>query len=47
MKVWTKVKIKDQNIQVERICRSFINYLYGYGIIRDLSRKYNISKEDR
>ena len=47
MKVWTKVHIKDQNLPVERICRSFINYLYGYGPIRDLCRKYNISKEDR
>ena len=47
MKVWTKVKIKDRNPQVDLISRSFINYLYGYGPIRDLCRKYNIASTDR
>ena len=42
MKVWTKVAVKDQNPQVERISKSFLNYLYGYGPIRDICRKYNI-----
>lgn len=47
MKVWTKVGIRKQNQQVERISKSFLNYLYGYGPIRDICRKYNISPEDR
>ena len=47
MKVWTKVRIKDKNPQVEVISKSFINYLYGYGPIRDLCRKYNVSATDR
>jgi len=47
MKVWTKVRIKDQNAQVERVCRAFINYLYGYGPFYDFCRKYNVSKEDK
>lgn len=47
MKVWTKVSIKDRNQQVERISKSFLNYLYGYGPIRDICRKYNITPEDR
>lgn len=47
MKVWTKVSIKDKNPQVERISRSFLNYLYGYGPILDICRKYNIAPEDR
>ncbi|MBP5679291.1 MAG: hypothetical protein J6X28_05670 [Bacilli bacterium] len=47
MKVWTKVRIKDQNPQVERVSRSFVNYLYGYGPFYDFCRKYNVSLEDR
>ena len=47
MKVWRKVKLKDRNREVELISKSLTNYLYGYGPIRDLSRKYKISKEDR
>lgn len=46
MKIWTKVQIKDRNYEVERIAKSFTNYLYGYGPIRDLYRKYNVSYND-
>lgn len=47
MKIWTKVHIKDKNRQVELISKSFTNYLYGYGPILDMTRKYHISPEDR
>ena len=47
MKIWTKVRIKDKDPQVELISKSFINYLYGCGPIRDLCHKYNISASDR
>ena len=47
MKVWTKVSITDKNKEVEQISKSLTNYLYGYGPILDLCRKYNISLEDR
>ena len=47
MKVWRKVRLKDRNREVELISKSLTNYLYGYGPIRDLSRKYKISNEDR
>ena len=47
MKVWRKVRLKDRNKEVELISKSLTNYLYGYGPIRDLSRKYKISNEDR
>ena len=47
MKIWSKVHIKDKNKQVELISKSFTNYLYGYGPIREICRKYNISQEDR
>ncbi len=47
MKVWKKVQIKDYNRQVNLLARSFTNYLYGYGPIRDLCRKYQIRPDDR
>ena len=47
MKIWSKVFIKDKNIEVEKISKSLTNYLYGYGPILNITRKYNISIEDR
>ncbi len=47
MKVWTKVRLKDRNKQVELISKSLTNFLYGYGPIRDLVRKYKIQEADR
>ncbi len=47
MKVWTNVRIKDKNRQVEVLAKSLTNYLYAYGPIFELSRKYNISSQDR
>ena len=47
MKIWTKVSIIDKNKDVEQISKSLTNYLYGYGPILDITRKYNISSSDR
>ena len=47
MKVWKKVKIKDTNKDILLLSKSFTNYLYGYGPILDICRKYKISKKDR
>lgn len=47
MKVWTKVHLKDQNRNVELISKALTNYLYSYGPIDEITRKYNISHEDR
>ena len=47
MKRWAKVKITDKNKDVEVLSKSLTNYLYGYGPILDICRKYNISIEDR
>lgn len=47
MKVWTKVHIKDKNKQVNLISKAFTNYLYTYGPILNIFRKYNISAEDK
>lgn len=47
MKVWTKVHLKDQDKSVELISKALTNYLYCYGPIDVITKKYNISKEDR
>lgn len=47
MKVWTTVKIKDDNKDVKLIANSFSNYLYRNGPILDIYYKYNISQTDK
>ncbi|MBR5369801.1 MAG: hypothetical protein IK137_00690 [Bacilli bacterium] len=47
MKVWRKIRIKDKNKDVLLLSKSLTNYLYGYGPVLDICRKYNISKKDR
>jgi hypothetical protein len=47
MKIWSKVKIKDESKDVLLLSKALTNYLYGYGPILDICRKYNISREDR
>ena len=47
MKIWTKVRLKDKNKDVDKIAMSLTNYLYGYGPIQDICRKYKISSKDR
>ncbi len=47
MKIWAKVTIRDKNKEVESVAKSLTNYLYGYGPIQDLCRKYNINQADR
>ena len=47
MKVWTKVHLADRDREVEVISRALTNYLYALGPIDGLTKKYNISEEDR
>lgn len=47
MKVWTKVKIKDKNPQVDLISKAFINYLFLYGPLQQLCLKYHINSQDK
>ncbi|MBR3049175.1 MAG: hypothetical protein IKG58_01275 [Bacilli bacterium] len=47
MKIWRKIKLKDKNEEVNTISKSLTNYLYGYGPIRDICRKYKINNKDR
>ena len=46
MKVWTKVRLKDQNKKIEQVSRSLTNYLYVYGPASEVKEKYNISESD-
>lgn len=47
MKIWSKVLIKDKNRDIEIISKSLSNYLYHFGPIVNITKKYNISNEDR
>lgn len=47
MKLWSKIRIKDKNKDVELVAKALTNYLYGYGPILDVYRKYNIDIKDR
>lgn len=47
MKIWAKVWIKDKNKDVEVLAKALTNYLYEYGPIQNITRKYNIAPEDR
>ena len=47
MKVWTKVHLRDRSKQVALISSSLTNYLYSYGPISDICRKYKVSDDDR
>lgn len=47
MKVWTKVHLRDRSKQVELISASLTNYLYKYGPIHEICKKYRIEEKDR
>ena len=47
MKVWRNIKIKDQNKDVLILSKCLTNYLYKYGPVQDIYRKYNINSKDR
>lgn len=47
MKVWTKVQLQEKDRDVEVISKALTNYLYAVGPIDDITKKYNISEEDR
>ncbi len=47
MKKWTKVTLTDRNKEIELIAKSLTNYIYGYGPIQNITRKYHINIEDR
>lgn len=47
MKIWINVKLTDKNKDVELIAKSLTNYIYRYGPIVDITRKYQINPEDR
>ena len=46
MKVWTRVRIKDRNKQVELISKAFTNYILASGPINDLYLKYQVNGAD-
>ena len=47
MKVWTKVRLKDQNKKIEQVSRSLTNYLYAYGPASEVKEKYKLRTTDK
>ncbi len=47
MKIWSKIRITDKNKDIEVMSKSLTNYLYGYGPIQKICRKYKIDPKDR
>lgn len=47
MKVWRNIKIKDENKDVLLLSKALTNYLYKYGPVQDIYRKYNINAKDK
>ncbi len=47
MKVWTRVTLNDQDRNSLLISKSLTNYIYGYGPINEICKKYGVSDEDR
>lgn len=46
MKVWTKIKLKDQNKKTNMISHSFTSYIYNGSPLNSLKEKYNIIDSD-
>ena len=46
MKVWTKIRLKDQDKNVNLISHSFANYLFKHGPMAKIKKKYNITEAE-
>ncbi len=46
MKVWKCAKFLKKDKYIESITKSYINYIYKYGPINEIIRKYKINPED-
>ncbi len=47
MKVWTKIKLKDRDKNIEIFSNAITNYLYKYGPITEICKKYGITYLER
>lgn len=46
MKIWTKIHITDKKKDIETISKALTNYIYEYGPINEISKKYNMDSQD-
>ncbi len=46
MKVWSKIKLKDNDKYVNLVSNSLTNYLYNNSPIKDIKQKYKISTKE-
>lgn len=47
MKVWTRLRLKDQNRNINITAKSLTNYLYSVGPIAELFQKYPVSNKEK
>ena len=47
MKIWTKVKLKEYDKDIDILSNSMVNYLYSNGPIVDIFNKYGLKEEER
>lgn len=47
MKVWTRLRLKDQNRNINITAKSLTNYLYSVGPITEVFQKYPITNNDK
>ncbi len=47
MKIWTKIRLKDQDKNIDVLSSAMTNYLYKYGPIGDILKKYGVSYNEK
>ena len=47
MKVWSKIRLKEQNKDINTIVNSLVNYIYKENPLNEVYYKYNVEKKDR
>lgn len=47
MKVWTKIKLKDYDKNIDTLSNAMTNYLYKYGPITDIFKKYGVTYQEK
>jgi len=47
MKVWTKIRLKDYDKNIDTVSNAMTNYIYKYGPIVDIFKKYGITYQEK
>lgn len=47
MKIWSKIKLKETNKDINAISNSLVNYIYKGNPIIDIFNKYNVTLQEK